>query len=393
MMNQEDLLKKTGNILKELQEQYQYLAQDPKNLSELELELFLANADFLSDHVQILKKAVTMKPVKELPEHTQVNPVELQGQPQIHVYEDLFKPDLETPTFEFIVHDQLKVKRTDVEDEVDDKDEVDDRVKVEDEEVIAKQDEQIITEQDEQIVTGQVEPIILERDGQIPESNVQITNGAEQFTEKPDDQIIAEQDEEIIQLSNPISYPITSFDADPIPMDIESEEEVFDETEDRTVIEPEDDEIGPEPFLVEKEPELPAEPVKIAEPMAQASPAPPSTPRSQSTAYPPGYQPTLNELLAGKSAVVNTGTPENPKAPISDLKSAITINEKLIFIKDLFDGYNLAYAEVIDLLNKMPDFSTADKFLQSNYAIKYQWSSKQSTADQFYELLHQRFPK
>jgi hypothetical protein len=414
MMNQEDLLKKTGSILKELQEQYQYLAQDPKNLSELELELFLANADFLSDHVQILKKAVAMKSVKELPEHTQVNPLEIQGQQQINVYEDLFKPDLETPTFEFIVHDQLKVKRPEVEAEVEDEDE--DEFGFEDEEVIAKQDEQIITEQDEQIVTGQVQPIIFDKDEQIPGSSEPFANGAEQLNEKPDDQIIAEQDEEIIQLSNPISHPITSFDADPIPLEIESEEEVFDETEDRTVIDPEDDEIGPEPFLVAKEPELPTQPIEVAEPLAQPSPAPtpvdmpvssfstpasmpstpvaqPSTPRSQSTAYPPGYQPTLNELLAGKSAVVNTGTPENPKAPISDLKSAITINEKLIFIKDLFDGYNLAYAEVIDLLNKMPDFNTADKFLQSNYAIKYQWSSKQSTADQFYELLHQRFPK
>jgi hypothetical protein len=181
-----------------------------------------------------------------------------------------------------------------------------------------------------------------------------------------------------------------------MPLETESEEEIFDETEDRTVIDPEEDEIGPEPFLVAKEPELPVEPIKPIEPIKPVepfkAPEPVVQPTVQST-FSSAYQPTLNELLASKSSVVNNGTPENPKAPIADLKSAITINKKLIFVKDLFDGYNLAYSEAIDLLNKMSDFKTADKFLQSNYAIKHKWSSKQSTADQFYELLHQRFPK
>jgi hypothetical protein len=383
MMNQEGLLKKTGNILKELQEQFEYLAQDPQNLNELELELFLANAHFLSDHVHILKKAIVLKPVKELPEHTSVNPSEIQGQQQIHVYEDLFKPDLETPAFEFIVHDQLKERAPELEDE----------------QIIKTQDEQIITEQDEIITVGNVH-IIEEDEDQIATDTDEpfIADTDAQLIEETEEQIIAEQDENIIKLSNPISRPITSYDNESEPFEIRSEEEVgeeeiFDESEDRTVIDPEEDEIGPEPFLVPKEPELSTEPVKAVETTAQpitplAQPEPPKP--SSISAY---YQPTLNEMLAGKSSVVNNGTPDNPRAPISDLKSAININEKLIFIKDLFDGYNLAYAEAIDLLNKMPDFNTADKFLQSNYAIKHQWSSKQSTADQFYELLHQRFPK
>lgn len=382
MMNQEGLLKKTGNILKELQEQFEYLAQDPQNLNELELELFLANAHFLSDHVQILKKAIGLKPVKELPEHTPVNPSEIQGQQQIHVYEDLFKPDTETPTFEFILNDQLKGKHPDVENE----------------EIIKAQDEQIITEEDKIITLGDGYTIPEAEEQIIAADSEQITTETgKQPIAETDEQVIAEQDENIIQLSNPISRPVTSYDIESEPFEIVSEEEVgeeeiSDESEDRTVIDPEEDEIGPEPFLVPKEAELPAEPIKAGEPVGQ--PSAPTTPvQPKTSSISPYYQPTLNEMLAGKSSVVNTGTPDNPKAPISDLKSAITINEKLIFIKDLFDGYNLAYAEAIDLLNKMPDFNTADKFLQSNYAIKHQWSSKQSTADQFYELLHQRFPK
>ena len=55
-MKQEALFKKLGNILNELNEQYQFLAQNPEQLSEVELELFLANASFLTDHIQIIKK-------------------------------------------------------------------------------------------------------------------------------------------------------------------------------------------------------------------------------------------------------------------------------------------------------------------------------------------------
>ncbi|RZK14166.1 MAG: hypothetical protein EOO86_19080, partial [Pedobacter sp.] len=56
MMNQQDIFKKVGHILAELNEQHQFLAQNPQQLNDLELELFLANADFLADHVRIVQK-------------------------------------------------------------------------------------------------------------------------------------------------------------------------------------------------------------------------------------------------------------------------------------------------------------------------------------------------
>lgn len=60
MMNQQDIFRKIGSILTELNEQYQFLAQNPQQLNDLELELFLANAHFLSDHVNIVKKLNTI---------------------------------------------------------------------------------------------------------------------------------------------------------------------------------------------------------------------------------------------------------------------------------------------------------------------------------------------
>ncbi|MCY1555889.1 hypothetical protein D9M68_925880 [compost metagenome] len=76
---------------------------------------------------------------------------------------------------------------------------------------------------------------------------------------------------------------------------------------------------------------------------------------------------------------------------VTDLKMAVNLNDKLIYIKDLFNGYNLAYAEAIEIANKLANFEAADQFFQKNYAVKNDWASKQATVDKFYELLNQRF--
>lgn len=345
-MNQEDLLKKTGNILKELQDQFDFLARKPEKLSELELELFLANAHFLTDHVQILKKVATSVKVHALPEHTDVNPKEIQPKTHVNVYEDLFKPDVETPTFEFEIHQQSKETPF------------------------------------EQREDASVEPF----QAQQPEEQ-------EKIIASEQEEIIASQDETILQQSNPISEPILenvfsnktasdNQDFNPEQSTPFQQEQITPYTGQpgETVAEPDDDEIGPEPFLVTRVDEPVSQPVSSLTESAEPIPA-------------VKHQPNLNELLASKSSVVNINISESGKPVITDLKSAINLNEKLLFIKDLFDGYNLAYAEAIDLLNKMPDFNAADKFLKANYATKHQWASKPGTVEQLYELLHQRFPK
>ncbi len=55
-MKQQEVFKKTGAIIKELNEQYEYLQSTADNLNDLELELFVANTHFLKDHAEILRK-------------------------------------------------------------------------------------------------------------------------------------------------------------------------------------------------------------------------------------------------------------------------------------------------------------------------------------------------
>lgn len=100
-----------------------------------------------------------------------------------------------------------------------------------------------------------------------------------------------------------------------------------------------------------------------------------------------------NQIRSGTSAgAAPTGTPNrNEQAKISDLKSAISLNDKLLFIKDLFNGYSLAYSEAIELLNRYDSLEEADEFLQTNYAVKNQWATRKETVDKLYVILQRRY--
>lgn len=103
---------------------------------------------------------------------------------------------------------------------------------------------------------------------------------------------------------------------------------------------------------------------------------------------------SINEILANKRQEDRGGNPLLNRIDMrkqGDLKTAISLNDKLLFIKDLFNGYSLAYSEAIELLNRYDSISEADAFLQSNYAVKNQWASKQETVDKLYAILNKRY--
>lgn len=337
-MKQEDLFKKLGLILSELNDQYSFLAQNPEQLNELELELFQANANFLVDHVQIIKKMtlhsvpLVLPPandnvqettsqdlgtdeffetsqVEQLtfsPQHEEEEPVTEQAtfdepQPTFpEIEQQIFKLDPEPSTFEFILNDHAEHEKFDFEEE----------------------------------------------------------KGVEQLFNRP----LSEDEERILSQK------------------IKLREQAAAEA-----VDPEEDEIGPEPFLVTKEALPPIEKEEL-----ELEVAPPTTVQinTNDPVEDPTYKPTLNEILARSTkANLNATT----TSEIKDLKQAINLNDKLLYIKDLFNGYNLAYAEAIDIANKLPNFEAADNFFQKNYALKNNWADKQATVDKFYELLNRRF--
>jgi hypothetical protein len=79
-MKQQEVFRKTGAIIKELNEQYEYLQNTADNLNDLELELFVANTHFLKDHAEILRKLNLQKVQLEhaLPPHVEEKKPEIQ---------------------------------------------------------------------------------------------------------------------------------------------------------------------------------------------------------------------------------------------------------------------------------------------------------------------------
>lgn len=442
-MNQEDIFKKIGLILDELQDQYQYLAQNPKQLNELELELFMANANFLSDHVQIVRKLNSTKVVKEIPEHTSAASEDVSG----HVEEkvgDTWSVDepqaiaapvalnTEPVTSASSNHqeewfNQVEEIKEELTEELTPNEAVVERVAaVELREETAGDQEEIAAHSEEteehRLKEGVESPMEresfkLDKEPSTFEFILKDVGATDQFEfeEKSVDEIfdrpLSKEEEEVIAQKQRIK-----------------EQEARAKTEIEAA-----DELGPEPFLVAKEedvappastqlvlddferkevqveipvPEVPVtaayspvesykreEPAqkieeiiyKAEEPIRKVEEPVQSVQKTEESA-----RPTLNELLARQNGTNNINT-ENSRNAITDLKQGINMNDKMLYIKDLFNGYNLAYAEVIDLLNKMPDFKTADSFLQNNYAAKNNWASRQATVDKFYELLNQRF--
>lgn len=380
MMNQEDIFKKVGQILNELQDQYEFLAQNPNQLNELELELFLANANFLSDHVQIVKKINSNKPQKALPEHSQqevahttsviVN-VPVPPRPSADELKEVFaaKPVNEKTL------DELKT------------------------EYEAENDVEPIDE----IPAVIIAPAATELPSEIVEEQVPVEQPLK-FEFLLNDSISTDKFEFEHQSVDAIfDRPLSKEEEDIIAQKQRVRDSQLQQTNE---VADQDEQAQPSP-IVEQE-KVKSAPVELSEPVQILVPDEPKVQivepvvaspmadkvEEQEIKVPDVSQPkpTLNDLLAGKNGFSNSLNEENNKTSISDLKQAINLNEKLLYIKDLFNGYNLAYAEAIELVNKMPDFKAADTFLQHNYAVKNNWASKQSTVDKFYELLNQRFP-
>ena len=99
---------------------------------------------------------------------------------------------------------------------------------------------------------------------------------------------------------------------------------------------------------------------------------------------------TINQRIAVQ--MNKGGVADKPAGlPITDLKHAISLNDKLLFVKDLFNGYSLAYSEAIEILNRFESFDDAERFLSKNYIAKNNWEAKPDTTERFYGLLKRRY--
>jgi len=327
-MNQQEILKKIGGIIAELKEQHNYLETSADSFNALELELFMANANFLTDHIEILKKI-----------QGQAKPVALQlALPIEKTY--LQRPEIP----DYFTEEEHLVSAENA-----------DLFKVE-----------------EPVLTKKTEP-------ELPEIPIAETIKHETFILP---ETMPEAKEVTLETAADTSFITQKTVTPETPV-----------TNDVIIIEPENKPV------VELKPEMLASPQSlqaekfIIEPETVKPEPQPELIKQEPVKQESEQVLTLNQRIAAQRGLDQTKTTETQIAAkhVQDLPLLITLNDKLLFVKELFNGYNLAYAEAINIVNRYNNFEQADSFLQTNYAVKNNWKEKPATTEKFYALLRKRF--
>ncbi len=82
---------------------------------------------------------------------------------------------------------------------------------------------------------------------------------------------------------------------------------------------------------------------------------------------------------------------EEDSAPVNDLRTLIGINEKFMFMNELFDGDLDEYNVTLDALNASRDASEAEQKLFLDFQPKFQWDMNSKAIKDLVSLFGRRF--
>ncbi len=79
--------------------------------------------------------------------------------------------------------------------------------------------------------------------------------------------------------------------------------------------------------------------------------------------------------------------------PIKDLTKSLGINDRILYINELFDGQSEEFADTMDTLNRKHSFEDAQVFLSRHLIRKFAWMNedKIDRAREFVKLISRRF--
>lgn len=92
---------------------------------------------------------------------------------------------------------------------------------------------------------------------------------------------------------------------------------------------------------------------------------------------------SLNEQLASSVSKKD----DSFKSAVSDLKMAIGVNDRFLFIRELFNNNTEIYNQVIEQINEMQDISSATQFVKGNF----NWDFEDETVKIFMDIVNRRF--
>ncbi len=107
----------------------------------------------------------------------------------------------------------------------------------------------------------------------------------------------------------------------------------------------------------------------------------------------------INDLIGLRESSLNDKLKENKieighvltDQPIRDLKKAIGINDRHIFINELFRGDEVMYDRSLKTINAFRIFAEAEYWIERELKVKLGWEEHKETTRHFYQLIKRRF--
>jgi hypothetical protein len=107
----------------------------------------------------------------------------------------------------------------------------------------------------------------------------------------------------------------------------------------------------------------------------------------------------INELAANNHASVNEKLRQSKidlgdtltETPVRDLRKAIGLNDRYLFINELFRGDEVAYERSIKTINSFSIFAEAEYWIQRELRVKNGWDMGNEMVAQFFQLVKRRF--
>lgn len=152
----------------------------------------------------------------------------------------------------------------------------------------------------------------------------------------------------------------------------------------------------PKPVVIQPEPQPVVE--KIPEPKSEPLPDP--VPEIQVQPVIKEIKQDINETMAVNGKSLNerlAGGSEKEIAhvlhgePIKDLRKGIGLNDRYVFVNELFRGDETMYERSIKTINSFNIYAEAQYWMERELKIKLGWDDNNHTVKQFYALVRRRF--
>ena len=423
-----EILNKIGDLLVEINEEYASIEQNEKQQDTIGLGLLVAKTKYLTANLEVLAQLSQQAVVESGPEESKIQnskkeiwftpPTEHKGSqssgdeigegrendPRTDDDEQKVEEDIEeteNPAEAANDVEEDGIEEEDIE-EIGDSDETTDDFQEEKTEVAAveeyQEDEGIEESEDPEEAPDEIEEEDIEEAPKEAADDVQEEEVDDTSVEE-DQEEVAEENVEDSENPEEAAGDVQEEEAEEIPTEQGSQTVNQGAQKDEGRVQGQDDAL-PESSAQEQEVESdrsqPEAVVnEVVEEQREVTVSEPEPTKEEEEAKPTRPL-TLNEIIqqqkkAGLTNASQFSTSTSKTGQILDLKSGVSLNDKLLFIKDLFNGYSLAYTEAIELLNRFDNFAEADAFLQANYAMKNNWNAKPQTVDKLYGILRRKF--